>query len=331
MKNTPIYAFVFLLLAEFSLSAQGNIYYSLPRTGIEITVQTVKTSFQAGPYAAFAPKYLGLPAAQRDSSAYSIAGVRLRSFVEADPERRYSCIYSQKAEERLLSLTSQGLVAGEAAAFTAEAGWKFPSSGKAEFLWRPANLTSRISTLYDAGTGTAVSQRLVVEKSEEAKAAEVAERIFAIRENRYKILVGDTDASYGGEAMKATIDALDSMEKELVSLFLGVTTRDEQEASFELIPTAANPSQYYVAFRLSQEAGPVSPDDLSGTPYYLQILPESGEIHSEESYGAPSHRSIRYRVPLVCKFVLSDGINPIMQQRLPVYQFGFTEDYPITK
>ena len=97
----------------------------------------------------------------------------------------------------MLKLTSQGLVStGNQQVKT---DWKFPAQQKQEFNARPANLTN---------ASGAMGREVVVEKGEEAKAAEVAKRIFAIRENKYNILVGDTDATYSGEAMKTAIDAL---------------------------------------------------------------------------------------------------------------------------
>ena len=321
------------LAAALSLQAQGNLTYSLPRTTLELEVEAVRTTCHAGPYAAYAPKYLGMEAPVRDTVAYRISQLRLTSRVEADPSERYSYAATSAAGEKLLQLTSQGLVAGEPGAFSAETGWKFPSSGEESFSYRPANLTSRLSTLYDPSTGQAVTQRVVVEKGEEAKAAETADRIFEIRQNKYKILVGDTDATYSGEAMKAAIDALDAMEKQLMTLFLGTVTEEAQKSVFEVIPNAANKTQTYVAFRISPEEGLVGADNFSGIPYYLQISAEQVKrpAPAESASKKAPLQTIRYKVPLICLITVGDGVNPLIRHRVPVYQFGSTEEYPIYK
>jgi len=326
-----ILSILVFLAAALSLQAQGSLTYSLPRTTLELEVHAVRSTCHAGPYAAYAPKYLGLEAPVRDTVIYRISGLRLTSRVEADPAERYSYAPVGDAAEKLLQLTSQGLVAGENAAFSAETGWKFPPSGEESFIYRPANLTSRLSTLYDPYTGQAVTQRVVVEKGEEAKAAEAADRIFEIRQNKYKILIGDTDATYSGEAMKATIDALDAMERQLMTLFLGTTTEDEQQSVFEVIPSATNKTQTYIAFRISPEEGLVGADNFSGVPYYLQLSaepvkrPAPAEVQGKK---AP-RQHIRYRVPLICLVTVGDGSTPLIQHRVPVYQFGSIEEYPI--
>ena len=330
MKKSII-IFSAVILGALPLKAQRTIFYSLPRTVLEMEVEVVKTTYKAGPYAIFAPKYLGIEAAVRDSAEFSVAGVGVNSFVEADPSQRFFCRSGNAAARTLLSLTSVGLVSGESD-LSGQTERNFSVSGKVDFDYRPSNLTSKVSTLYDAGTGKAVSRKLTVEKSKEAKAAEAAERIFEIRDNRYRILVGDTDASYGGEAMKAAIDALDALEKQLLALFVGKTTLDTLNAVYEIIPSEGVPEQNYVAFRLSPEEGPVGADDLSGAPYYLQFRTEDGSVPQPCPLGyLPSKKRIRCRIPSICNVYLTDGVTVLAKWRLPVYQLGITEDYPITK
>ena len=48
------------------------------------------------------------------------------------------------------------------------------------------------------------------------------------------MVVGDTDATYSGEAMKATIDALNKLEQDYLALFTGVSEFGSQSASFEV-------------------------------------------------------------------------------------------------
>ena len=180
--------------------------------------------------------------------------------VEADQSQRFSYVVNPQSQPIFLQLTSQGLVSGPNGAYTAEKGWKYPVGKGTGFSDKgiPANLAERTSTLYEADNHT-VRQQVIVEKTTEVKAKEVADKIFEIRENKYKILVGDTDATYSGEAMKATIDALNKLEQDYLTLFTGYSEFGSQTASFEVIPTSKK-NQTYVAFRLSDEDGLVRPD-----------------------------------------------------------------------
>lgn len=304
--------------------SQELVPYSLPRTSLEFTVKAVRTDFTAGPYAAYAAKYLGVEVRTADETSYAISEVKMRSYSEADPAARYFWKASKEAHPAMLKLTSQGLVStGNQQVKT---DWKFPAQQKQEFNARPANLTN---------ASGAMGREVVVEKGEEAKAAEVAKRIFAIRENKYNILVGDTDATYSGEAMKTAIDALDAMEAELMELFVGRTSTGEQQAVFEIIPEAG--VQNAVAFRLSQTEGLVAPDDYSGTPWFVQIVPEALAAPAEKEEPAPAKKgkkqqpvqTLHYRIPVVCSVSLGDGVAVLLSQRVPVYQLGEEIEYPI--
>lgn len=304
--------------------SQELVPYSLPRTSLEFTVKAVRTDFTAGPYAAYAAKYLGVEVRTADETSYTISEVKMRSYSEADPAARYFWKASKEAHPAMLKLTSQGLVStGNQQVKT---DWKFPARQKQEFNARPANLTN---------ASGAMGREVVVEKGEEAKAAEVAKRIFAIRENKYNILVGDTDATYSGEAMKTAIDALDAMEAELMELFVGRTSTGEQQAVFEIIPEAG--VQNAVAFRISQTEGLVAPDDYSGTPWFVQIVPEALAAPAEKEEPAPAKKgkkqqpvqTLHYRIPVVCSVSLGDGVAVLLSQRVPVYQLGEEIEYPI--
>ncbi|MBQ1648835.1 MAG: DUF4831 family protein, partial [Bacteroidales bacterium] len=241
--------FIAVMLMPQLVRAQGTVSYSMPQTVLVFSVEAQKESFYAGPYARYAQKYLGISAELYDRVSYTVTSVKLYPAVEADQSVRYTYVLNGQSQPLFLQLTSQGLVSGPAGAYTADKGWKYPAGKGTGFSGKgiPANLTERTNTLYEADNH-AVRQKVVVEKSTEDKAKEVADKIFEIRENKYKILVGDTDATYSGEAMKATIDALNKLEQDYLALFTGVSEFGSQSASFEVIPSVKK-NQTYVAFR----------------------------------------------------------------------------------
>lgn len=319
------------LLAVTAFS-QEKVPYCLPRTSLEFTVTAQRTDFTAGPYAAYASKYLGVDVRTEDETSYTISEVKLRSYSEADPAARYFWTMSKESRLTMLKFTSQGLVSDSNRQVRSD--WKFPANTKHEFTVRPENLTSASGTLWSGDRR--VKQEVVVEKSDEAKAAEVAKKIFAIRENKYNILVGDTDATYSGEAMKTAIDALDAMESELMALFVGSSSTGEQTAVFEIIPEAG--VKEAVAFRLSQAEGLVAADNYAGTPWFVQIVPEelAAPVQQEEPLPAKKSKKkaqpvqkLHYRIPAVCSVSLGDGVATILSQRVAVYQLGIEEEYPI--
>lgn len=327
------------VLPPLAADAQTAVSYSLPRTVLELRVQARKECFHAGPYARFAAKYFGIEAEQQDRTTYSITGISLTPKVEADQSVRYSYEPSANALPVFMQLTSQGLVAGEGAFASEGGGWKYPAGASAQGLpvnAIPANLAEETHTLYRRSHST-VQQSVVVEKSPEAKASEIAQKIFDIRENKYKILVGDTDATYSGEAMKAAIDELNRMEQDCLTLFLGYSEFGSADATFEIVPEADNAGQLYIAFRISDEEGLVPASNVSGKPCLLELRKE--EIASPEAPEKPEkagkaprmEQVLHYRIPAVCDARISDGVNTLLKVRVPVYQLGTDEEYPIIR
>lgn len=329
MKKTIIIAFA--MLCPLLGRAQGNVSYSMPQTVLVFNVEAQKEQFYAGPYARFAKKYLGIDAELYDRVSYTVTSVKMHPAVEADQSQRFSFVMNSQSHPVFLQLTSQGLVSGPAGSYSADKGWKYPVAKGTGFSDKgiPANLAEQTNTLYESDN-TAVRQRVIVEKTTEVKAKEVADKIFEIRENKYKILVGDTDATYSGEAMKATIDALNKLEKDYMSLFTGYSEFGSQSASFEVIPTARK-NQTYVAFRLSDEEGLVPADNVSGKPYFVQLTVEEVAPAPAVDNKAKPVQVINYRIPAVCGIRLTDGISSLLQTRVPVYQLGIVASYPIYK
>lgn len=346
MKRTII---AFLALAAiFTPSvtkAQGNadptgcVTYSLPSTVIALEVDAVQEKFYAGPYAKFAEKYLGIKARQRDEATYQLTSVKMVPYVEADQSRRYTFEVPKGYTAPFLYLTSQGLVSFSDGGSGAATNWRFPTAGKGDFSDKglSSNLTSESTTLYrnekkeTTYNKVSVQQNMIVEKSVEKKAAETAQMILNIRDQRLKIVTGDTDATYSGEAMGAAIDELTRLEKEYLMLFVGYSEYQTQKMNFEVIPQPGE-TQMYIAFRLSDTAGLVPADNITGKPVVMEIVPQA----FAEPVGAPAANKakkgleISYRIPAICNVKLLDGVNMLLQSRIPIYQLGRESSTPLT-
>lgn len=326
MKKTIfLLAAILAFAAGASAASPQTANYMLPRTVIAFQVNVEQEVFHAGPYARYAQKYLGVAARLSDASTSRLTGVRISSAEEADPSAVYTL--PSGAYAAMMELTAQGLVA--VAPGAEKANWRFKPASKAQFTGAPSNLASTHSTL-KGNAGNAVRQDALVEKTAEQKAKEVADRIFEIRDYRYKILVGDTDATYSGEAMKATMNELSAMEKELTELFLGKSEFVKLSGTFEIVPDPSNENQVYVPFRISDESGPVGPDNMEGKPYYFRVVPEV-PVLSENLKAKSASPAVVYRIPAVCNCTLFDASSTVAQTRIPVSQLGVLTLYPITK
>ena len=342
MKSIFRIAAVMLMMLPFMASAQkksdpqGHLTYSLPSTVIMLEVEAVQENFYAGPYAKYAEKYLGIKARQKDESTIHLTEVRMIPLVEADQSRRYSINFEKgQVEAEFLKLSSQGLVSFADAKYGEAPQWRFPKSGQGDSSERgvSSNLTSESATLYY--NGGAVKQNMLVGKTTEQKAAESAEMILKLREQRLQIVTGDTDATYSGEAMGAAIAELTRLEQEHMMLFTGYSESQVQKMRFEVVPSAEQENQMYIAFRLSDTDGLVPADKVTGKPVIMQIIPqefmvpEASVVNEKGKKKTVSEVLAYYRIPAVCTVKLMDGAELLLQSRMPIYQLGQESSLPV--
>lgn len=326
--------------AQKKADPEGFLTYSLPSTAITLDVEAVQEKFYAGPYAKYAEKYLGIKARQKDETTFQLTKIKMVPLLEADQSRRYSInVKKSEIDATFLKLSSVGLVSFSDANFGDESVWRFPTEGKGDFSGKgvSSNLTSESTTLYrnskteSAYNKIAVQQNMVVEKSAEQKAAETAEMILRLRKQRLQIVTGDTDATYSGEAMGAAINEITRLEEEYMTLFTGYSDFQTQNMRFEVVPEAGLESQMYVAFRLSDTAGLVPADNLSGKPIVMEIVAQpfaEPELPAEQSKNKKEVEAY-YRIPAVCTVKLMDGANLLLQSRMPIYQLGRESSLPV--
>ena len=349
MKNFGKITLAVCLMA-FSLSAAaqkksdpaGSVTYCLPSTGVSIQVEAVQEKFFAGPYAKYAEKYLGVKPRQKDESTFQLTQIKMVPSVEADQSKRYTVTLDKGTiETSALKLSSCGLISFGDAAMGGETVWRFPVETSGDFSGKGvlSNLTSEATVLYknqrnqSAYNKVSVQQNMIVAKSAEQKAAETAEMILNLRKQRLQIVTGDTDATYSGEAMGAAIDELTRLENEYMTLFVGYSEYQTQTMNFEVIPEADRESQRYIAFRLSDTAGLVPADNLSGKPVVMEFVPQEFQQIEEPEVVAPKKTvptvSISYRIPSICTVKLIYGVDVLLQSRIPVYQLGQESSLPV--
>lgn len=321
-----------ILVKDSGSAINGTVVYSLPVTTITFQVDAVREDFVAGPYAAYAKKYMGSEAKTSNEVNYYLKSIKLVPYLEADPALRYTA--KLKGDANFLELCSQGLVVAADSYTGKEELWRFPSiAGGDRYAGKDVdnNLSTATTTLYktvktaNGYEKVAVSQSQVVEKSAEKKAAETAATIFKLRSMRMAIVTGDTDATYSGEAMNAAIKELLRMEEEYMSLFYGTTVESVQTMNFDVVPQHGRKEQKYVAFRLSDTEGLLPESDLSGRPVVLDLELEPLVVPKAEEHG----NVIYYRIPRTATARVLDGANILMQTRIPIYQLGEVQTFPI--
>jgi hypothetical protein len=216
--------------------------------------------------------------------------------------------------------------------------WRFPVETTGDFSSKgvSSNLTSEATVLYkndrkESEYGKiSVQQNVIVAKTPEVKAAETADMILKLRKQRLQIVTGDTDATYSGEAMAAAITELTRLEQEYMTLFTGYSETQTQKMNFDIVPEAERETQKYVAFRLSDTAGLLPADNLSGRPIVIEFVPGTFQQIEETLVDKKKPAVLAYyRIPAVCTVKLTDGRDILLQSRVPVYQLGQESSLPV--
>ncbi len=332
---------LFLAVGAFAQQLpNGVIVYALPKTTLRITAEARREVFTAGPYAKFAPKYLGLEVPVENRETCTLRSVDLQWLVEADATQTYTvAVKDSKAATNFLTMTATGLVALFENAAAAPAPWRFATAAREQDFHNrgpESNLAKENSTFYktvktDNGfERVPVQQSQLVEKNIERRAEETANAIYTLRKKRMELITGDSDNIPSGDGLRAALEAIDALEREYLSLFVGKSSCDTQIASFEVIPDPGQAKQLYVAFRLSDTQGLVASDNMAGRPVVLDLTP-TARVGAMPSNAEDTDKGKRvcYRIPEVCQARLIDGQNTLLQQRVPVYQLGKTMTFPL--
>jgi len=311
----------------------GAIVYSLPNTTLQFIVEAECESFVAGPYAIYAQKYLGTAAREENGTFYKLKSVEVVPYIEADPTVNIALNLSSKnASANFLEMTNQGLLIWSDSYAGKRDKMRFPNMNDASVFDKSAsssNLTNEQTTLYrTVGTErVAVRQSQVVEKSPEKRAEETADMLFNLRNKKMDIITGETDATFGGDALKAAVEEMNKLEEEYLSLFFGKSEISVQRLSFDVVPVASE-RQMYIAFRISETQGLLPSDNLSGRPIVLELIADEKQAAVNMETTSAKGR-VLYRKPLMMRTRLSDGQAVILQTRVPIYQLGTLMSFPI--
>lgn len=319
----------------------GTVVYSLPSTTIVLKVTAEHESYQAGPYAQYAKKYLGIDVRGASGDFYRIKSIEMTPYIEADPSvsAAVNLQGSKVAAANFLQMGSQGLVVLSDSYTGKPVQWRFPAAVDArEFFAGTASNIDNISTvLYKTVMGAEgiekipVKQDQSVVKSLEKKAEETAEMIFKLRQKRIEIITGDTDATFSGEAMGATLAEIKRLEEEYMSMFVGKSVFDEQTAVFDVVPQATNQKHIYIAFRISETQGLLPSNYMQGRPVVMELLQDKEPIAPTAVTEAVMNTKgrVAYRKPVTVIAKVMDGQTVLLQARVPVYQLGKIMSFPV--
>ena len=314
-----IQLFVAVLFSTISLSAQEfsitenqpAMIYSLPKSEVCIQLELEKTTRKPGIYYQYSERYLATnQIILEEKTSYRIKSVYLSTRSIADPKRTYVVQPTKKSALNQLSVNEKGILCGVNVPCKPVENIQDKAINKFE------NEVIATTSLLPLGEEYLMAGSV-------AKLAEgAAKQIYRIRESRLSLLTGDMERlPADGASLQTMLEGLNKSEKELTELFIG----KEQSTIFkENIAIAVDSAMNNViAFRLSAHKGLVDIDDLSGTPYYINLKPEKIKTNAPIIKEKKAEiQTINTIYPAKTAVELTDGLNILCSLQTEMPQFG---------
>lgn len=313
-----------LVIALFiPVAAWSQVTYTLPATEFIVEVKAVKENYIAGPYALYARQYLGIDVPLTDYCVTTITEVRFNTALVADMTTTYTLPF-WRSKSKFMALTAQGLVAFKDNSEAENNKWAAVQGKEEEGKVLYESPVPESEIMHNP-----IPWEVDPEKSVEEMAKDAAEIILSARRERYNISIGNTDATFNGEALGHALAELQRLENEYLPLFTGTRTVEEQSGTYTVYPLSSRIEHHYPVFAISETEGLVQAgadqDDIFYLDMYVSPSSFPGLMPVQASGNKPV---IHYRVPVLCSVKLSDGHQVLFNTQAPVYQLGPEETCP---
>ncbi len=329
-----------------------GFYYALPRNVVTIDISVKQITKIAGPYAAYASKYLGIKDAfQTNTTTYELSDIRINTYAEPDPEQYYFVDLSKakgyKSHNMMMSLSEAGLIQDlndnsdkQVQKEKEEKKEKNDIDYSETFKYfADANLVERIDTIIEQiNMDTTTIERLsfrrsLVEKTMEQKAKEASEYLMQIKEQRIDIITGAQEVAYSEATVKYMSDQLAKMEQEYMKLFTGITQTETLQYRYYYLPESQVYSASIPLFKFSKTDGIIKETNRNGEMVYIHIDRARNTTQLEKfvqgSQGEKkTNNGLFYRIPEYAKFTIKEGEALKAEASFLISQFGVVTSLP---
>ncbi|MBO5874177.1 MAG: DUF4831 family protein [Rikenellaceae bacterium] len=325
MKKYLLLAILFTagILSQSKAQTTSAAVYALPRTVVKVDVSAQKTEVQAGPYARFAQKYLGITVPLFDKVVYTLLAAEVAPFEENDPAHVYPM---ENIERTLLQKTPEGFRSNQAKGVAPmPARFAFNDLG-IEPLITTRTISSFTNVPSDTGTMVIpIDKQEVVSRSLEEMAELAAQTIFKLRKRRFELVTGEIGENVFGAGLQAALDEIKRLEEEYIALFAGKQNTTIETRTFEVVPDGEKNN--LIVCRFSPNKGIVDINDLSGRPVMLELKPEGKVAQMAEvtKSSKDSRPMIYHRIADVVEVKVIDNNSNrqvLCTERIPIYQYG---------
>jgi hypothetical protein len=360
--HTTLYAQINVVHIDnntFPLTNEG-IFYSLPRTVVNVTVKIDRIENYQGPYADYALRYLGLKnVVQANTIEYKIADINISTSFEPDPDQYYFVEFGDKISKGdkagLLSLTDAGIILGTLPVIdttsqviklinTEEPPLELEKDAFGELFrnYTDISVFEKVDTIrrkVNIDTMTLERQYLkktMVEKSPEQKAKEAADFLSKIKDNRFNLITGFQEVNYNKETLEFMDAQLQNLEREYLKLFTGVRIHKTMTFSYKYIPMPNQINTEIPIFKFNKSKGVQDLDAPGGGKVITIRLQRVGNTNSVSAYlqkagKSPKSSGFYYRIPEYARVTVKVDDNTQEEQQCLINQLGLITNLPSSK
>lgn len=285
-----------------------GVTYLLPKTEIEVVIETTKHTYMPGEFSKYADRYLRLSNVAADPEIYwTIDKIQMRAAGVPDKDNVYFVKLKDKTVAPLMELTEDGIVRSI----------NMPVSDRNKI---PA--TKLTEAMENIDPRKFLTEEILMASSRAKMAELVAKEIYSIRESKNALLRGEADnMPQDGAQLKIMLDNLNLQERAMTEMFSGTVKDEPKTVTIRLTPKEMTNE---VAFRFSKRLGVVANDDLAGEPYYISVTDlKTPAIPVDD--GKKKVDGIAYNVPGRAHITLTGDNKKLFDEELPITQFGTIE------
>ena len=305
------------------VTSEGAAYY-LPKTVINISLTTEKTTYTPGELCHYAERYLRITGISSKEECYhTILSTTVTTAGIPDEKKLYHILFAPNSIAPLVQLTESGILQ---AINTTVA--KAPS---VEAVATPA------ATSQEQLSRSYMTEEMLMTGSKAKLAELVAKEIYNIRESKNLIIRGQNEhMPKDAESLQIILAGLQEQEEALTQLFTGTTTKEISEQTYQVIPEGN--VERIILGRYSRKLGLLHGDDLAGSPLYIDVKSKltvpvpvadsAGSASSSKSKkGKDTHLQdgLVYNLPGKASVKVYMNAQTLAEATLSLAQFGNTE------
>lgn len=292
-----------------------GLVYSLPTTALEVEVTASHQVGKKGPYYLYAKKSIGTDKAiAEDFEKWEIVDVKVRPYGVSDSGTQY---LMQLRPGALTSITVDQN--GMLLAINKEVEPTAASKGDNN------NATEKVKWPTGSEYLDFVDEDFVASKSSAKQAQLLAESLMEVRDSKLALTRGTADAMPAdGKQMELMLASLGEQEAALTAAFTGSVASEKVVRKFTFVPDGDSKQ---ILFRMSDFAGFVDSDDLSGDPVYIQIETLNEAAVPVDAKGEPKKlpkNAVIYNIPGSAQVTISALGKKLFEKEIQMSQLGMT-------